>query len=448
MTVGGSWRLRVEAWDWFNADTGEDRYHFVGSLLRLSFSNATRWRDWLVEFAQPSLINLPEHAVAPAPQGQLGLGGTYQAVNGGQEASLFIKQGFVRVRRGIGAGNQLRLGRFEFIDGAEVMPADPSLAWLKRERIAHRLLGPFTFSHVGRSLDGAQVTHDGGRLNLTFVAARPTEGVFQLNGWRNLPIQVLYGAATLSQPGRADGRLFVLSYRDRRNALKTDNRPLAQRMADRRAIDVTTLGGHYLRVLPLRAGKADVLLWGAVQTGDWGTQDHRANAWAAEAGYQPKSRTLKPWLRAGYYRSSGDPDPNDNRHETFFQVLPTPRPYARFPFFNGMNSEDGFVQLILRPGTKWTLRADTHRLRLTEGADLWYSGGGAFQRQTFGYTGRPGNGQSDLANLFDLSAEYALNPRTTLYAYIAAARGGRVIERIYPRGANATLGYIEFTRRW
>jgi hypothetical protein len=394
------------------------------------------------------LIDLPRNAVAPPPQGQLGLGGTYRVANGGQDGSLFIKQGFVRLRRGLGRGNQLRLGRFEFVEGAEVVPQEPSLAWLKRERIAHRLLGTFAWSHVGRSFDGGHLTHQGARTNLTFLAARPTEGVFQLDGWQNLPIRVLYGAATLSRPGKADARLFVLDYRDNRDVPKTDNRPAAVRAADQQGIDVTTFGGHYLRVLPLGGGKADVLLWGAVQTGDWGTQDHRGNAWTAELGYQPKSRNLKPWLRAGYYRSSGDDDPGDDRHETFFQVLPTPRIYARFPFFNGMNSEDLFVQAILRPGRKWTLRADAHRLRLTEGADLWYQGGGAFQRDTFGYAGRPGNGRSDFAQLFDLSADYALDPDTTLSLYVATARGGDVIEANYPRGKNASLAYLELTRRW
>jgi hypothetical protein len=157
---------------------------------------------------------------------------------------------------------------------------------------------------------------------------------------------------------------------------------------------------------------------------------------------------LKPWLRAGYFYGSGDSNPNDNRHETFFQVLPTPRPYARFPFFNLMNNEDSFVEVILSPGTKWTVRADAHQLRLAERADLWYSGGGAYQPQTFGYTGRPSNGHSGLADLYDVSAEYTLNPKTTIYAYFGAALGGSVIEPIYPRDKNASLWYVELTRRW
>jgi len=102
----------------------------------------------------------------------------------------------------------------------------------------------------------------------------------------------------------------------------------------------------------------------------------------------------------------------------------------------------------VRPGKRWTVRADARRLRLTEGADLWYSGGGAFQEETFGYAGRPGNGERGLATLYDVSADYALNPQTTLSFYLGAARGGEVIRRIYPRGENATLAYLELSRRW
>jgi hypothetical protein len=56
---------------------------------------------------------------------------------------------------------------------------------------------------------------------------------------------------------------------------------------------------------------------------------------------------------------SGDGNPNDNTHGTFFQVLPTPRPYARFPFFNMMNNEDTFGMLILRPHAKVTTSSES-----------------------------------------------------------------------------------------
>src|ERR1051326_4914404 len=46
-----------------------------------------------------------------------------------------------------------------------------------------------------------------------------------------------------------------------------------------------------------------------------------------------------------------------------------------------------------------------HRLRLSDAGDLWYSGGRAYQKQTFGYAGRPSNGNRNLGRLLDLSGD-------------------------------------------
>ena len=86
------------------------------------------------------------------------------------QASLFIKQAFWRHKGFGGAANSVRLGRFEFIDGAEVMPKDPTLAWMKRERIAHRLIGNFGWSHVQRSFDGGELVRNTPGLNITTTA--------------------------------------------------------------------------------------------------------------------------------------------------------------------------------------------------------------------------------------------------------------------------------------
>lgn len=74
----------------------------------------------------------------------------------------------------------------------------------------------------------------------------------------------------------------------------------------------------------------------------------------------------------GYGRGSGDDDPNDQDHDTFFQIVPTARLYALTTFYSLMNTEDAFVQLILRPTAGVVWRTDFHNLRLTETRDLWY----------------------------------------------------------------------------
>lgn len=456
VTLSGSLRLRFESWDWFESNTAENNYNFGAATLRVSLSQQLEKFEWQLEAAAPLLIGLLDNAIAPAPQGQLGLGAAYYAANGRQDGSIFIKQGFIRFK-GLGGdkASSLKLGRFEFNDGTETTPADASLATIKRDHISQRLIGTFGFTHVGRSFDGVHFVRNAKVGNFTFVGARPTEGVFQLRGWNELDVDFYYGAFTKPmkrKTSESDFRIFALHYHDGRRVLKTDNRSAALRAADNEKIRLTTVGGHYIGVTKAGSGKADVLFWGAGQFGEWGTLDHRAGAVAAEAGYQfggnKAADKIKPWIRAGYFRSTGDSDPNDGTHETFFQILPTPRIYARFPFFNAMNNEDAFVQLRLKPHAKLGLRTDVHYLRLSSKRDLWFVGGGAFQQKTFGYVGRPANGSKALGILADVSADFSITPTTILTFYLAGVRGGEVAKSIYPDGENSRFAYLELTKRF
>jgi hypothetical protein len=451
ITVSGSLRTRVESWDWFQGSANND-YTFPGSIARLSLSQSSKVLDWQIEFAAPFLLGLPDDAIAPAAQGQLGFGASYFAANhrNTNAGMVFAKQGFVRFKRLGGVEQSLKLGRMELIDGTEVTPKDGTLAALKRDRIAHRLIGNFGFSDVGRSFDGVQYNLNRSKLNLTLFGGRPSRGVFQVDGWGELNINVFYGALTGQVGGKdsaGEWRIFGLGYQDLRDGvLKTDNRPAPVRTADTAHINIGTFGGHYIHTIETRAGQFDALAWVALQTGSWGILNQRAGAFAAEAGWQPGFLAqLKPWLRGGYDYGSGDKNAGDSTHGTFFQVLPTPRVYARFPFFNMMNNRDVFGELQLRPAKKITVRSDVHSLRLANRNDLWYSGGGAFQPWTFGYTGRPSNGQSGLATLYDMSADYNVNGHVAIGTYYGHAAGKLVLQSIYPQGRNANLGFLELT---
>jgi hypothetical protein len=454
VTAHGSFRTRAEMWNWFGDSEGGD-YAYSGNLFRVAFSRERRAFDWTFEIAAPFLLGLPDDAGAPAPQGALGLGANYFSANDNHRNAVmaFPKQAFVRFRNLGGDKRQsLRLGRFEFLDGAETTPANATLAALKRDRIAQRLIGNFGWSHVGRSFDGAHYSLNARKFNFTAMGALATRGVFQVDGWGNLNVAIGYAALSggfTHKRQAGDWRLFGIYYDDWRGVLKTDNRALAVRRADPEPVRIGTFGGHYLHARATRAGSFDFLAWGAAQTGAWGRQDHRAAAGAAEAGWQPVAlRRLRPWLRAGYFRSTGDSDPNDGRHGTFFQLLPTPRPYARFPFFNLVNNRDAFASAILRPHARVTVRSDVRWLALSDSADLWYAGGGAFQPWSFGYTGRPGSGRTGLATLYDASVDWNIGPSYAITGYAAWADAGVVIESIYPRKKNGAMGYLEFTYRF
>jgi hypothetical protein len=455
VTLSGSLRFRIESSDWFGDDPN-GTYTYPGSIVRVAVGQAKPRADWQIELAVPVIVGLPDQAVAAGAQGALGLGASYFAANDNSTnaASLFVKQAFVRVKRLGGVnGQSLKIGRMEFVDGTEVAPKHATLAALKRDRIAHRLLGNFGFTHVGRSLDGVLYAIDRPALNVTVLGARPTQGVFQANGWDELGVNVFYGAVTGQIAGArtaGEWRLFALAYRDGRDAVvKTDNRPLAVRRADVDPINLGTFGGHYLHVAQTAAGPIDLLVWGAAQTGSWGRLAHRAGAFAVEGGWQPQGApALSPWIRGGFDYGSGDADSTDTTHGTFFQVLPTPRVYARFPFFNMMNTGDAFGELILRPSKTVTLRADVHALRLTDVNDLWYQGGGAFQPLTFGYAGRPSGGHSDLATLADASGDVSLNPHASVGAYFSYAGGQSVTQSIYAGSGGARFGYVELLLRF
>lgn len=451
-------RLRDENYNWWPTDKANGAYNFLGSLLRFGVARQTAHDDFFLELQNTSFVNLPTKAIASAPQGQLGQGASYFASNGSQVASLFPHQLYFRLKDPTLPGQALKLGRFEYSDGAETTAADPSLAWLKKNRISERLIGPFGFSDVGRSFDGFEFASNRKASNVTLMGAFPTRGVFDLNGGDTLTdVRVASLSLTKSLPGKksvGEGRLFAIYYEDVRNDVKTDNRPAAARAADKKPIRITTLGGNYLRVHAVGAGKLDTLLWYAGQFGEWGALHHGAYAVAGEVGYQLPKVALKPWVRAGYYLGSGDGSSSDGQHGTFFPILPTPRIYARDPFYNESNLQDIFLQAILRTAPKrgmtaplFTIRSDVHSLRLANSSDLWYGGGGAYDNSVFGYNGRPGNGKGSLATLVDLSVDYAPAKSMTVTAYLSYANGGNVISSIY-KSRDSVFSYLELNYRY
>jgi hypothetical protein len=450
ITVSGSLRSRVYGWDWFQPDSGDNAYAYTGNILRIGLSQAREGWDWSAEFAVPFLLGLPANAIGPGTQGPLGLGANYFTSNDRQQntAMIFPKQLYLRFTNlGGSRAHMLKIGRFDFSDGGEVTPSNATLGALKRDRINQRLLGGFGWSDVGRSFDGVHYAYDKPFGNFTFVGAVPTRGAFQVDGWGWN--RVAFGYSSFTKPwGKgplaAETRVFALYYDDFRAILKTDSRPVGVRRGDLANIRILTFGGHSVHVIAAPGGTLDLLLWGAGQTGRWGLQDQRSHAIDVEAGFQPKILPrLKPWLRGGFSDATGDGNPNDGLHETFFQVLPTPRPFARFPFFNMMNNRDRFGILTLRPHARVSVSAEFHALRLSNSNDMWYAGGGAYQPWTFGYSARATGGAGSLANLYDSSVEYRLNPHVTLSGYYGFAQGRAAMEAIYPQGKNGKFGYLE-----
>ena len=448
MDYHASFRSRLEMWNWFPGDANNS-YAFLGNHYRFSLGQKREKVDWVIDFAVPFILGAPDDASAPPPQGGLGLGANYFGANQKSRNSIMVfpKQAFVVLHSPGGKGHSVKLGRFDFAEGMEGGQKNGTLAVLKKTRIQQRVIGSFGWSHVGRSYNGFHYQYNQPGLNVTFTGAVSGRGVFQVDGWGFTKVGFSYLSLTKSfTSGRHAGefRGFGIYYQDWRPIGKTDNRPAAIRGADRANVRIWSFGGHYLHAISTGAGTIDFLAWGIGQTGDWGALSHNAGAYAIEGGFQPAIlKSLKPWIRGGVFQSSGDGDPNDNKHETFFQILPTPRIYARSPFFNLMNLNDYFGELVLRPHKKLTIRTDVHGLRLAESKDLWYAGGGAFNPWIFGYGGRPSLGGRGLATFYDVSADIKATAHLTLTGYYGHAQGKSIINNIYPKGNGLNFGYLE-----
>jgi hypothetical protein len=465
VTLSASNRVRGEFVSWFDPEgpNSNESYGFFANRVRFGVTLGFPSVEFFVEGQDTRLVNLPGSDSINAAVGTLGPGAVYFAnTHDRDQGETILHRGFATVRRFGLPGVAVSVGRLGYNHGLEKVSADRTVAWLQKSRISQRLIGNFDYTHVGRSFDGVQVLYDYGVLNWTTLVARPTAGGFEISANRQISdIGLISSTASLVGDGNLGPyalQAFYIYYDDGRNLAPADNRPLAPpsgscagvsmpglfRSCDHGNIAISTVGADLIQTTKLGPGTAEALVWGGGQFGDWQSLDHQGWAYAVETGYRLDDVALSPWLRAGFFRSSGDDDPSDDRHRTFFQILPTARIYAETPFYNMMNNQDLFVQALLEPEKGATLALGGHWLRVTESADLVYSGGGANSDKSFGYSGYRARGANELAYLVDASLTYAMTKHVQVYGYYGHAFGQGVISRNFA-GTGTDYGYIEAT---
>ena len=315
-----------------------------------------------------------------------------------------------------------------------------------------RLVGEFDWSLYQRGFDGVRVDLARPAWNATAAALQPTQGGFEDAAGLMMKDVRVFATSASFRPGRAvartDWQVFGFHYDDdRRVTARPDN---SGRPATRVDVAVTTLGTTLVGATMARDGRQwDGLLWAAVQAGSWFDQRHRAFTVALEGGHQWTTAPGRPWLRAGYLYASGDGDPDDDRHGTFFQMLPTGRRFAQTASYSQMNNTDVFVQALLRPVASLAVRLDLHRIGLATSLDGWYFGSGATQTRgsTFGFSTRPSNGARHLGTTIEGSVDYTISPHWSINGFAGVMRGGPVVHAVFP-GRTLTFGYLEHILRF
>jgi hypothetical protein len=455
LTMSGWMRTREYVWSYFNRGApangqSENQYNYQANVLRIGLGYQLDGVKAFIELMNPSVFDLPSDAL-PTPgefSDALGIGANYYFIGRHSfNSNVFLKQGYLEFGQRLLKGLTVKGGRFEFMDGTELTLPDAELRWLTVNEIQQRLIGNFGWSDVMRSFDGAAVSYSSTDWNAVLMYGVPTRGVFELSGMDEISrIDVVYAAlnkAFESALGNSAARVFYIWYDDNRHLVPVDNQPPAAAGTNFRSIAIDTLGGNFVHTVRLGPGKADFLVWGGYQFGSWGTLNQRAYAYTAQLGYRFDGTEWQPWLRAVYTVGSGDSNPDNGTHGTFFQILPTPRLYALDPIYNMMNTNDLAAQLIFQPmpGVEW--RSDMDALWLSSAHDLWYAGGGAFDSHLFGYTGQPSFGKSYLGTVLDTGLSWKLNHHVSVYFYVGHMFGGSVIGANYPNGREETFGYAE-----
>ena len=432
------WRLsavnttRFESWRYFDPRPGggDPDYDFVGDRLRVDLRGHWAKVDLTVAAQFVGMAGLPEAAVGPGP---LGLGPLYFDQGGRRSNSGQLYVRFANLRfPGVVKGVDLQVGRMGYTSGSEAPSGVPKIETVKRQRLDARIVGEFEWSIYQRVFDGLRVDVTQPRWRATGVALMPTQGGFARQSNTTMRDVVVAGATVSSRPAVGPGRRtqvqgFGWQYRDRRSVTqRPDN---TGRTATGVDIDVTTAGATLIGAYPAGPGEVDLFTWGVVQTGDWYGNNHRATAVALEGGYQWTAAPWRPWLRAGVFHASGDNDAADNRHGTYFPLLPTVRRFSQTTAYGIMNLRDLFVQAQARPRPALGLRLDLRRLDLASAADLWYAGSGATLARgaVFGYAGRRSNGSTRLGTSLEASADYAFTPRVSVNGFLGHLRGGPVV---------------------
>jgi Alginate export len=441
---------RAELWRYFQPlpdAASEPDYAFVGSRSTLGASYiGRRWRArGALQYVR--LENLPARAIGP---GLLGTGAAYFF----QAAGAFSYQFYLRelsLAWRSPSGLWVEGGRLLRAAERETPSGDAAIDRLVRDEVNGRLLGDMEWSFYQRAWDGVRGGVARGRWRVSATAAVPTQGTFEESA--NLPLsRVRVGDVEVAvDPGglvrHTALRVFVATYDDTRPVTsRPDNANLRVTGAD---VRVHTFGATTAGAYPWRFGYVDAVVWAAVQRGHW--WDHRHRAWSATSslGHRWTGARWRPWLRAGVTSASGDADPRDATHGTFFPMLPSGDRVSGTNVYAQMNVDDGWLAVEAAPASSLDVRVGLRSVALRSSVDRWYSGSGATVRSGpyFGFQGRITGGETDLGRVVEAGLTWRPRRWWTLRAYGSRMTGGDAVAALFA-GMRLTTAWLESTLRF
>lgn len=377
-------------------------------------------------------FSLPEN-------GSFGIGTVYFNVNGESDPSSV---GLVEFDVSYTTDSFFaKLGRQKSSEGTEIKTGVAYLDGVKKRRMGERLIGNWDWVNVGRRYDGLSLGLTGKSLHFAAFAFEPLQGgVNYDDAFENFDGDLkVFGATLTGRYGHSlknsEWRVFGIQYDDDRlPAVLTAGAP----------IEITTLGASYL----LGNDLGDLLLWYAVQSGDWGTVDQDASAYIVEVGRKFSTGSFQVLARVGLAEASGDGTAGGD-HESFFNLLPTNHKwYGAIDFSAFSNLRDLYADAVLSQG-KLTLTVGFHQFDLVEESDAWYGGSGAFNLGALGYAARRPSGgvfaSSDLGSELDLGVSWKFKGGLKLNGGVSFFEGGDAAKEILTVDADGMWSFVQMS---
>ncbi len=432
-------RLRNEFWSTFQKDIGGDNpYNFILARIRNKFDIAFGNLNFRLASQGVKALFLPRDA-------RFGSGKTYYEQNDKKNfpGDLHLVE--------LNVGGKIwkldfSLGRIGIKDGADITyEKNEKFNSLKMWRVSERLIGELDWTNAGRKFDGGTLGYDLGFSKISIFGARALGGGVDFDdGYKWLDVYITGGSFTIKKDtlgGIELGAYNILYYDTRKFDGK--NKDIAIQTSGLRAVSIQELG----------PGELDFVLWGAYQFGKFIGLNQNAFALIGEVGYQFSEIMLKPWLRIGIAYASGDANPQDQTHKTFFNLLPANHKwYGYMDKIAFSNLRNIYIQNIFTIDI-FEFVIDFHIFSLNSSSDSWYTGSGAFNNKTLGYsttvtaTRVSDIGSPDLGNEIDLTLVVRYSSKFWFDIGYSRFFGGKIIKQEFPKKSNADWFYtrLNFT---
>ena len=338
----------------------------------------------------------------------------------------------------------LNLGRQGLKDVQEKPTGDHRFDWLKSARLSERLIGTYEWTNNARRFDGFSGSYDAQNWNVSGFGAGVLQGGFDYqNSFEELNSVKTAGLSFTSKRGSwvpgTEVRFFDIMYRD-------DRAVTIASLGDRLLINAA--GASLLGVYPCGPGAFDALLWGAYESGDYGSKTQAAQALIFESGYGWPQAPWSPWLRAGVAYASGNDDPTSSHHGTFFNMAPTNHKFYGIQDLNAFqNLIDILTQLRTQPTPSTSLSLEGHIFRLSNTHDVWYNGSGPSSNTVFGFTANAAPAGTtlspDLGSEVDLVGSYSPQKWLVLELGLSHFEGGDAIKTLFPTHSSSNFLYFQ-----